>query len=96
MAYNARGHQIVQSIHRNCHNNIILKKVDSVAELVLHITLGTLVGPIFLGPESLVISKALNKFFVDGPPDPIISPVIGLEILFSSRPESSIASTIAR
>ena len=27
MAYNARGHQIVQSIHRNCHNNIILKKL---------------------------------------------------------------------
>ena len=27
MPYNARGHQIVQSIHRNCHNNIILKKL---------------------------------------------------------------------
>ena len=29
MAYNARGHQIVQSIHRNCHNNIILKKLTN-------------------------------------------------------------------
>ena len=68
--------------------------MDKVAELVLHITFGTLVGPIFFGPFSLVISNALNKLLVDGPPEPIIKPVLLFDISSSLRFESLIASSI--
>ena len=74
---------------------LILKYVDKVAELVLHMTFGTLVGPIFFGPFSRVMSNALSKLLVDGPPDPIIKPVILFDISSSLSPESSIASFIA-
>ena len=66
------------------------------AEFVDDIPRVTINGPILLGlPFSITILCAANKFFVEGPPDPTISPVLSLETSFSSSPLSSIACCIA-
>ena len=44
---------------------------------------------------NFVISKASRKFFVEGPPEPTINPVISFDTSFSSNPASAIAFFIA-
>ena len=68
----------------------ILKGVAMQAEFVDDIPRVTINGPILLGlPFSITVLCAANKFFVEGPPDPTISPVLSLETSFSSSPLSS-------
>ena len=66
------------------------------AELVEDMQRVTMKGPMRLGaPFSLTILCARKKFEVDGPPEPMISPVRGLETSPSSSPLSAIACSIA-
>ena len=56
----------------------------------------TMNGPMRLGdPFSTTILCAWNRFLVDGPPDPITSPVRGLDTSDGSSPLSAIACSIA-
>jgi len=72
-----------------------LKSVDSVADAVEDIALGTANGPMRRGePFSRVESAAATIARVEGPPVPTISPVRGLEMMLSSRPASAIACVI--
>ena len=66
-----------------------------MAELVDDIAFGTAKGPTLFGPLLLVISAASINALVEGPPDPMISPVCSLIMSLSSRPESSIACCMA-
>ena len=52
-------------------------------ELVLDIVLGTTKGPILLGLFALVLSAAKITFSIEGPPEPIIIPVLILLISLS-------------
>ena len=73
-----------------------MKGVAIQAEFVDDMPRVTINGPILLGlPFSITVLCAANKFFVEGPPDPTISPVLSLETSFSSSPLSSIACCIA-
>ena len=75
---------------------LILNQVASVADAVDDITFGTANGPMRLGePFSRVMSAASTSTLVEGPPDPITMPVRGLEMSFSSTPESRIACSMA-
>ena len=73
----------------------ILNGTASVAEAVLPIVLGTMKGPINFGVFALVLSAARITFSIEGPPEPIIIPVLKLLTSLSSNPESLIASFIA-
>jgi hypothetical protein len=69
--------------------------VASVAEAVELIALGTASGPMRLGPFSRVISPASTTVRVEGPPEPMMMPVRGFWMSFSSSPELAIASCMA-
>ena len=63
-----------------------LNGTASVAEAVLPIVLGTMNGPISFGVFALVLSAARITFSIEGPPDPIIIPVLKLLTSLSSNP----------
>ena len=71
------------------------KGVASVAEFVLDIAFGTSNGPILRGPFSRVVSAAATMARVDGPPEPMMSPVRSWLISCSVSPESTIACCMA-
>ena len=71
------------------------KGVARVAEFVEDIALGTANGPTLFGPFSLVMSAASISAFVEGPPEPMINPVLSLIMSPCSNPESSIACCMA-
>ena len=73
---------------------LILKKVAMQADTDELMHLGTINGPTLLGPFSLAISNDWSKFIVLGPPEPAISPVLGLETSSGESPESLIACSI--
>ena len=75
---------------------LVLNQVERFAEQVEDIALGTANGPIRLGELFCrVMSAAATIALVEGPPEPTIRPVRGLEMSFSSRPASAIAWFIA-
>ena len=69
---------------------------QAMADTVLDMAFGTMNGPTLLGPFSLVIRAACTIAPVVGPPEPATTPVRSLEISFSPRPASAIASFMAR
>src|SRR5580658_6866586 len=74
---------------------LILNQVASVADAVDDIAFGTANGPTRFGPLLRAISAASTTVRVDGPPEPMMMPVRGLEISVSASPESRIACSMA-
>src|SRR5215467_2662511 len=74
---------------------LILNQVASVAEAVDDIALGTAKGPTRLGLLLRAVSAASTMARVDGPPEPMMMPVISWEISPSSSPASRIACSMA-
>ena len=68
-----------------------MNQVDSVAEAVDDIALGTTNGPTRFGPLVRVMSAVSTIARVDGPPEPITMPVRSFEISSGARPASRIA-----
>src|SRR5580704_14610799 len=74
---------------------LILNQVPSVADAVELMALGTANGPTRLGPLLRVMSAASTMARVEGPPEPMMMPVISWEISLASRPASRIACSMA-
>ena len=75
---------------------LILNGVARQAEFVDDMQRVTMNGPMRLGaPFSMTVWWALKKFDVDGPPDPMMSPVRGFDTSSGARPLSSIACCMA-
>ena len=76
---------------------LILNGVARQADTVEDMQRVTMKGPMRLGlPFSMTMRCASNMFFVDGPPEPAMSPVRSFDTSESSRPASAIACCIAR
>ena len=75
---------------------LILNGVARQAELVEDMQRVTMNGPIRFGlPFSITVRCASKRLRVDGPPEPMISPVRSFETSRSSSPASAIACSIA-
>src|SRR3954469_6742358 len=74
---------------------LILNQVASVADAVDDMAFGTANGPTRFGPLVRVVSAASTMGRVDGPPEPMMMPVRGLETSPSSNPASRIAWSMA-
>jgi hypothetical protein len=73
-----------------------LNGVARQAELVELMPRVTMKGPIRFGlPFSMTILCASNRFFVEGPPEPMISPVRSWLTSSGSSPESASACSMA-
>ena len=76
---------------------LISKGVARQAETVEDMQRVTMKGPIRLGlPFSITMRWASKRFFVDGPPEPVIRPLRSFETSLSSRPASAMACCMAR
>ena len=76
---------------------LILNGVARQAELVEDMQRVTMNGPIRFGaPFSMTMRCASKRFVVDGPPEPMISPVRSFETSPASSPLSAIACSMAR
>src|SRR3977135_2322108 len=74
---------------------LILNQVASVADGDDAIAFGTAKGPTRLGPLLRVVSAASTIVRVDGPPEPMIMPVISLDTSAGPSPASRIACSMA-
>ena len=67
-----------------------------MAEFVEDMPRVTMNGPMRLGlPFSMTMLFASKRFFVEGPPEPMIRPVRSFETSEGSRPESATACSMA-